>query len=123
MDTGAIRPYATIVHDPPHRRDDVVGGATATDLPTEKTVRAAQPSESTGSADDRRRDRERSGQQAVKTGFERDLASGSIVYRWTDQTTDRVILEIPRSDKIRSRAAYENHDRATHETPAVDRSV
>jgi hypothetical protein len=123
MDTGAIRPYATIVHDPPQRRDDVVGGTTATDLPTEKTVRAAQPSESATSADDRRRDQDRAARQAVKTGFERDLASGSIVYRWTDQTTERVILEIPRSDKIRSRAAYENHGRATHEAPAIDRSV
>lgn len=123
MDTGAIRPYATIVHDPPHRRDDVAGGATATDLPTEKTVRATRPSETATSADDRRGDQERAGRQAVRTGFERDLTSGSIVYRWTDQTTDRVILEIPRSDKIRSRAAYENHDRTAPETPAVDRSV
>ncbi|WP_333826177.1 hypothetical protein [Pinisolibacter sp.] len=123
MDTGAIRPYATIVHDPPNRRDDVAGGATATDLPTEKTVRAAQPSQNASSTDDRRRDQERAGRLAIRAGFERDLPSGSVVYRWTDETTERVILEIPRSDKIRSRAAYEQHDRTSHETPAVDRSV
>jgi hypothetical protein len=122
METGAIRPYATIMHDPPQRRDDVAGSTTATDLPTEKTVRAAQASEATGSTGDRQRDRERSDHSPIKTGFERDLASGSIVYRWTDRTTERVILEIPRSDKIRSRIAYDTRGRGL-DNPAVDRSV
>ena len=122
METGAIRPYTPIVHDPPHRRDDVAGSATATDLPVEKTVRAARSAEAGTSAGDRDGGRENNDRPAIKTGFERDLASGSIVYRWTDQTMGRVILEIPRSDKIRSRTAYE--DRGSHaETPTVDRSV
>ncbi len=117
MDTAAIRPYASIVHDPPHRRDDVTGSATTTDLPTEKTVRAAQPSDPSRSTGNGAGDH-----PTIKTGFERDLASGSIVYRWTDQTIDRVILEIPRSDRIRSRTAYEGQTQ-TADGSSVDRSV
>lgn len=123
METGAIRPYATIAHDPPARRDDLAGSRVATDLPTEKTVRAAQSASDGRNADDAARHRDH---PAVKTGFERD-PSGSIVYRWTDQTTERVILEIPRSDKIRSRQSYGETTAATAATAdkahTFDRSV
>lgn len=120
METGALRPYATIAHDPPARRDDLAGSRVVTDLPTEKTVRAAQPASDGRSADDATRRRDH---PAVKTGFERD-PSGSIVYRWTDQTTERVILEIPRSDKIRTRQSYGETTTASNaKTHTYDRSV
>ena len=122
METGAIRPTTMMIHDPPQRRDDVAGSASVTDLPTEKTVRAAQGSDGSGAADDRRREGGGSERRNIRTGFERDLSSGSIVYRWTDETIGRVILEIPRSDKIRSRAAYDGAPRAT-DGSNVDRSV
>lgn len=120
METGATRPIGTIAHDPPLRRDDVARSHVATDLPTTKTVRPVQETSAGTIAAERRADH-----PAVKTGFERDLASGSIVYRWTDQTTERVILEIPRSDRIRSSRSYD--ERAHAATPEsahrVDRSA
>ncbi len=119
METGAVRPYGTIAHDPPPRRDDLAGSHIATDLPTTKTVRAAQGASDTGVADDRGRPNH----PAVKTGFERDLDSGSIVYRWVDQTTERVILEIPRSDRIRSQQTYTERDATPDTSHRVDRSV
>lgn len=120
MDTGALRPYAPIAHDPPPRRDDVAGSTVATDLPTEKTVRAVQSANAGQATDDHRTDR-----PAVKTGFERDLSSGAIVYRWTDQTTERVILEIPRSDRIRSSRSYDEKAQtsAQESNHRIDRSV
>ena len=120
MDTGAVRPFTTIIHDPPIHRDVGTGSAVATDMPTEKTVRAAQSADT--SLDDARRRRDAADRPAIRTGFERDLSSGSIVYRWTDETVDRVILEIPRSDRIRSRQAYEASPPAA-DGSAVDRSV
>lgn len=120
MDTGAIRPYVPVIHDPPVRRDDAARSAVVTDLPVEKTVRAARAAEAATSSGGRS-DRETADRPTITTGFERDLSSGSIVYRWTDETIGRVILEIPRSDKIRSRQAYEGH--AAPDAPAVDRSV
>ena len=126
MDTGAIRPYPTIVHDPPSRRDEVVQATVATDLPTEKTVRAAQTAREVTSVDNRRREIAAAHDTAVKTGFERDPTSGSIVYRWTDETTDRVILQLPRSDKILSSRAYQETaagNSGSVTDPNVDRSV
>lgn len=120
MDTGAIRPYGTIAIDHTPRRDDVAGSHVATDLPTEKTVRAPQASSGGTAADSSDR---RSEHPAVKTGFERDLNSGSIVYRWTDQTTERVILEIPRSDRIRSQQSYADQPRPAETDHTVDRSA
>ena len=113
-------PFPALLHAPPPRRDDVARSTVATDLPTAQTVRAAQEASAARTAADRRNDH-----PAVKTGFERDLASGSIVYRWTDQTTEKVILEIPRSDRIRSRRGYdETSQSATQEsTHRIDRSV
>ena len=123
METGAVRPYGTIAHEPPPRRDDVAGSSVATDLPTTKTVRAPQAADGGTAADNRRRDQERAATAAVKTGFERDLDSGSIVYRWIDQTTEKVILEIPRSDKIRSRHLYQDAATSDEAHPSLDRSV
>ena len=122
MDTGAVRPFTTIIHDPPPHRDIGAGSSVATDMPTEKTVRAARSGEATLPDGDPRRRRENADRPAIRTGFERDLSSGSIVYRWTDETVDRVILEIPRSDRIRSRQAYEAPAPAA-DGSAVDRSV
>ncbi|MDK9696707.1 MAG: hypothetical protein OEL76_09965 [Siculibacillus sp.] len=85
-------------------------------------MRAARAAEAGTSAGDRGAGRERDDRPAIKTGFERDLASGSIVYRWTDEVIDRVILEIPRSDKIRSRQAYEDHAPQS-DGQSLDRSV
>lgn len=103
METGALRPYGTIAHDPPMRRDDVAGSPTVTDLPTEKTVRAAQAGSETGSTGNAT---VRHDPPAVRTGFERDATSGTIVYRWVEQATDRVIVEIPRTVRVRSSQAY-----------------
>lgn len=120
METGATRPIGTIAHDPPLRRDDVARSHVATDLPTTKTVRPAQETSAGKIAGERRDDH-----PAVKTGFERDLDSGSIVYRWTDQTTERVILEIPRSDRIRSSRSYDEraHASTSENSHRVDRSA
>lgn len=118
METGAVRPYGTIAYEPPPRRDDVAGSQVTTDLPTTKTVRAAQGASDPGVAADRGQDH-----PAVKTGFERDLASGSIVYRWVDQTTERVILEIPRSDRVRSQQTYVEKNAPAESSHHVDRSV
>lgn len=122
METSAIRPTATIVHDPSPRRDETTGSPVATDLPTEKTVRPARAAAEVRPTDDRRAEQDRTNRPAVKTGFERDLPSGSIVYRWTDETTDRVILEIPRSDKVRSQKLYQSRADETADR-TVDRSV
>ena len=120
METGATRNIGAIAHDPPLRRDDVARSHVATELPTTKTVRAAQEASAGNVAGERRGDH-----PAVKTGFERDLDSGSIVYRWTDQTTERVILEIPRSDRIRSSRSYDEgaQTSVSETTHRIDRSV
>lgn len=122
METGAIRSFAAIIHDPPHRRDEVAGSAAVTVLPVEQTVRAARSAEAGTSAGQQDADRRRTEKPTIKTGFERDPASGSIVYRWTDQVIDRVILEIPRSDKIRLSSAYGDRH-ASSDGTTVDRSV
>ena len=121
METGALRPYGTIAHDPPMRRDDVAGSPNVTDLPTEKTVRAAQAGSEAGSAGN---DTSRQDPPAVRTGFERDPSSGSIVYRWVEQATDRVIVEIPKAVRARSSQAYADGS-APAETSShrVDRKV
>lgn len=124
MDTAALRPFGTIVHEAPPRRDDVTGSAAMTDLPTEKTVRATQATADGAGADNRRGNDPWAGRPAVRTGFERDLDTGTVVYRWIDETTDRVLLEIPRSDKIRSKQVYQDHGQATDAAaPSIDRSV
>ncbi len=125
MDTAALRPLGTIVHEAPPRRDDVTGSPATTDLPTEKTVQATQATRDGTAADNRRNPGDQTSRSPIRTGFERDLATGSVVYRWVDQATDRVLLEIPRSDKIRSRQIYQDQgqDHAATATPSVDRSV
>lgn len=120
METGAVRPYTPIVHDPPPRRDDVVGSHVTTELPTEKTVRAAQAATDGRTADAASR---RQDHPAVRTGFERNLDTGAIVYRWIDQTTERVILEIPRTEKIRSVQSYLQADTSAETDHTVDRSA
>ncbi len=121
METGALRPYATIAHEPAPRRDDVAGAATATDLPTEKTVRAAQNAAETPAVDAPPAHQD---PPAVRTGFERDPTSGTIVYRWVEQATDRVLVELPRTAKIRSHLAYGDQGApAATSSHRVDRKV
>ncbi len=122
METGALRTWGPIAHDPPPRRDDVTGSPAVTELPTEKTVRPVQATTESRASGDRRLPAEAAQTLAVKTGFERDPSNGSIVYRWTDETTGRVLFEIPRSDQIRSGKLYDEQSH-TPENPTVDRSV
>jgi len=120
MDTGSLRPYAATAHEPPLRRDDVAGSPAVTDLPMEKTVRPVRATADTTATDDRGA---RGDHPAVRTGFQRDLDSGSIVYRWIDQTTEKVILEIPRTDRIRSKQSYAGTERPNEDAHRIDRSV
>jgi hypothetical protein len=62
METGATRNIGAIAHDPPLRRDDVARSHVATELPTTKTVRAAQEASAGNVAGERRGDH-----PAVKT--------------------------------------------------------
>lgn len=120
MDTGQIRSPVIVAPEIPAPR---AASASASAIGRSTATQTVSASDSASLAGDDQHPARDAAASSITSGYNRDQASGTIVYQWIDQITDAVVMQIPKEQTVMTIKRVYAEVPANPAQTRVDRSV